>query len=412
MKVNAQRLWDNHEKLASFTDSNLPYTRRSFTPFYKKARLWLEKQFKEINLQTSYDAAGNLTALYKGETSNYIATGSHTDTVNAGGRFDGISGVLSFLEVAKTFYENKYKPKKGILGIDFLAEEPSEFGLSCIGSRLSTGNFNDNMMKLIHSQTKETLINTIDKWGGNSKLLSQGQSIFDTSKLDGYLELHIEQGKILESKGLDIGLVTGICSVTRYNFVVNGKADHAGNTPMNMRADSIVCAAKIIDKISDIALKSLKYKSYYTATVGKISAYPNGSNVIAKKVDFTLDIRSDNNDLVKDNLEILFDFIKKVEKQTKTKVEFQKISQSKPSFSDKNLLDILEEDVKKLGYSYTRLLSGAGHDAAYMSTITPMVMIFIPCEGGRSHLPQEFSSKEQLEKGANLLLKSIVSLTS
>jgi len=412
MKINADRLWNTHKILASFTEPERPYTRRSFTPLYKEARAWLENAFKELGLVVKYDAAGNLTGLYKGETNQIVAVGSHTDTVPAGGRFDGVSGVLSFLEVARCMRENNYVPKKSILGIDFLAEEPSEFGLSCIGSRLATGNFNDEMLSLRHNKTNQSLLDAVDEFGGNTAALKQGKSTFDVEKMDAYFELHIEQGPILEKKELDVGLVTCICSVTRYDFTIFGRADHAGNTPMDMRADAVVSAAKMIDMISKIAHESLDSGIFFTATVGNMSVYPNASNVIAKRVNFTLDIRSEDNNLVAKNLAKIFDGVSEIEQETNTKIEYKKISQDEPALSDEKLLSILENNAKKLDLKYTRLLSGAGHDAAYMCTKMPMAMIFIPCKGGRSHLPEESTTKTQLENGANLLLESLITCTS
>lgn len=411
MTINENRLWKMHEELSKFTEPNLPFTRLSFTPLYQEARQWLKEQFLELDLEVKFDDALNLRALYKGQKDEFIAIGSHTDTVPSGGRFDGISGVLSFLEIAKVFKENNYKPKIGILGIDFLAEEPSFFGLSCIGSRLSTGSFDENMLNLHSEITQKSLRDTIDELGGNSRNLATKKSLFDTDKLKAYLELHIEQGRVLEENNLDIGLVKGICSVTRYNFCVIAQADHAGNTPMNMRKDALLAASSFVTKVSQIAHKTTSKNAYFTATVGKFDVFPNASNVIAQKVELSLDIRSEKNSLVDSFLAELFSEISQIEQATNAKFSNQKISQGKPSLSDEGILNLLEENAKKLNLKYTKMLSGAGHDAAYMSNITKMAMIFIPCKEGRSHAPDEFSSKEQIAKGANLLLQTAICLS-
>lgn len=412
MKINADRLWETHHQLAVFTEKNSPYTRRSFTPLYKKSREWLREEFLKLGLHVSVDYAGNLKALYKGKTDKQIGVGSHTDTVPGGGRFDGISGVLSFLEIAKVLKEKNFTPKKGILGIDFLAEEPSFFGISCVGSSLATGNFTKNMLFYKNQNTQETLYDAINEWGGDASKLAPNKTIFDTKKLKAYLELHIEQGRILEDKGLDVGIVRGICSVTRYDFHVIGQADHAGNTPMGTRKDALVAAAKLIDKISLLANKYASKKFYFTATVGKLELTPNGSNVVPKEVNFTLDARCEDNRVVESFLEELSFFAKEVEKITKTDIKNIKISQDEPAISDLKLVALLEKNAKKLNLKYTQVLSGAGHDAALMSSIVPMAMIFIPCKEGRSHVSTEFSSKEQIEKGANLLLSSLLELSS
>ncbi|WP_176761309.1 M20 family metallo-hydrolase [Desulforhopalus singaporensis] len=412
MKVNCERLWATHMDAAEFTELGSPYTRRSFTPQYREMRNWLTDAFLEAGLKVKTDGAGNLHGIYSGTSDRNFVVGSHTDTVPCGGRFDGISGVLTFLEIARCMKEAGFIPCKNIVGIDFLAEEPSEFRLSCIGSRLATGNFTNEMLNLQHRESGMLLSEAIQEWGGNLSLLSPGCPLFDTATFDGFLELHIEQGPVLENENLDVGLVTGICSVTRYDFSVQGRADHAGNTPMDTRSDAVVAASKVIDAISEIAQGTLSQKTYFTATVGKVDIFPNGSNIIAERVDFTLDIRSEDNLLVQECLESIFASASAIAKLTNTTIEHIKISQGRPSISDGTLLSVLEKKAKELGLGYTKMLSGAGHDAAYMSTIMPMAMIFIPCKGGRSHSNSEYSSKHQIEKGANLLLKSLVELTS
>lgn len=412
MKVNADRLWDDHCHAASLTEPDAPYTRRSFTPLYREMRNWLADRFREIGLTVETDAAGNLLGIYEGSGERCVAVGSHTDTVPNGGRFDGISGVLSFLEAARCMKEAGFSPRKRMVGIDFLSEEPSEFRLSCIGSRLATGHFTEAMLSLTHRQSGIRLKDAIHEWGGDTSRLAPGQPIFQSDRFDGFLELHIEQGPFLENRRLDVGLVTGICSVTRYDFTVSGRADHAGNTPMDMRSDAVVAACRIIDHIASIAGANLAKAPYFTATVGRVDVMPNASNVIAETVEFSLDIRSEDNQLVKESLNAIFERAADIEKETGTRIAHVKISQNQPSVSDDSLLSVLEDNARELNLAYSRMLSGAGHDAAYMSKIMPMAMIFIPCREGRSHTAEEYSSREQIEKGANLLLKSLVTLTA
>ncbi|MBU2646527.1 M20 family metallo-hydrolase [bacterium] len=412
MKVNADRLWDMHLQVAALTDPASPFTRRSFTPQYREMRTWLRETLIGLGLPVTVDAAGNLLGTYPGTGDRYIAVGSHTDTVPCGGRFDGVSGVLAFVEAFRCMQEAGFSPVKSIVGIDFLAEEPSEFRLSCIGSRLATGNFTDEMMNLEHRQTKKSLRDALAEWGGDPTKLFPGRSLFADGKFDGFLELHIEQGPILESRNLDVGLVEGICSVTRYDFTVLGRADHAGNTPMNMRSDAVVASARVIDAISRIAGDNLSKGPYFTATVGKVDVSPNGTNIIAEKVDFSLDIRSQDNALVDASLEAIFRVAEETAEQTGTQINTTRISRSQPAMSDPALLAVLEKVAGELDLSHTRMLSGAGHDAAYVSKIMPMAMIFIPCRDGRSHTASEFSSREQLEKGANLLLHSLAALSA
>lgn len=253
----------------------------------------------------------------------------------------------------------------------------------------------------------------IDKWGGDTSLLAPGRSQFAKYACDAFFELHIEQGRILEDRGLDVGLVEGICSVTRYEIIVLGRGGHAGNTPMHMRADALLAAARLVSSIAEIANEIKKHENskHFTATVGRMDVFANEPNIIAEKTFLTLDMRSEEDLLVDRALESLFATATNVARETGTTINFNKISRGHPVASDRMLVDLLENNARKMGLGARRMISGAGHDAAYMGKIMPMAMLFIPCREGRSHVPTEQISQDQLERGANLLLQTLLDIS-
>jgi len=414
MKINSERLWAMHRQMASFTEPERPYTRRSFTTLYRRSRQWLKQRFEEAGMAVSTDAAANVVGVYAGKGRTSIAVGSHTDTVVGGGMYDGVSGLLAALECVWSMKEANHRPEKNIICIDFLAEEPSVFGLSCIGSRLATGCFTEKMLQRHHQKNGAVLQNVIDRWGGDSSRLAPGRSQFADHACEAYFELHIEQGRVLQDRGLDVGLVEGICSVTRYDITVIGRADHAGTTPMPERVDALLGAARLVCSIAEIARTIVdgEKAKYLTATVGRMEVFPNGPNIVAEKVVMTLDLRSQEDSQVDCALKSIFGAAQKIADECGAAIDFNEISRSQPTVSDGGLVSLLQHNAEKQGLRSQRMVSGAGHDAAYMGQIMPMAMLFIPCLDGRSHVPSEHILQEQLERGANLLLQTLVDISA
>ena len=216
--------------LADITDPARPYTRRSFTALFLEGRAWLAQRFTEAGLATRIDTAGNLIGRIEGNNPEVgvIVIGSHSDTVPSGGRFDGIAGVATGLEIVRALRQSGTRLDHTIEIIDFLAEEPSEYGLSCVGSRGMTGSLEDKMLDLTEPGG-EKLRDALRRVGGNPDRLIEAKR----SDVSAFLELHIEQGIVLESRSLDIGVVTSIVGIRRIEIVFQGEADHAGTTPMS-----------------------------------------------------------------------------------------------------------------------------------------------------------------------------------
>jgi beta-ureidopropionase / N-carbamoyl-L-amino-acid hydrolase len=303
LPLNAERLWADVMALAELTEPERPYTRRSFSPLYLKGRAWLAKRFTEAGLQTHVDAAGNLIGRMEGKdlSRGVIAVGSHSDTVPSGGRFDGIAGLIAGLEIVRALHEAHLRLDHTLEIIDFLAEEPSDFGLSCIGSRGVSGALEASMLDMKEPEG-ETLGEALRRVGGNPDLIPTARR----ADIKAFLELHIEQGIVLETKSRDVGIVTSIAGVRRIEIVFEGAADHAGTTPMALRHDALVAAANTVTSIRRIAERlSAQAADYFVATVGILTIEPGASNVVPAKCRMVIDVRTTNPALTNEFAELI-----------------------------------------------------------------------------------------------------------
>ena len=273
LPLDADRLWSDVMALAEMTDPARPYTRRSFTALFLEGRSWLAQRFAEAGLTTRIDTAGNLIGRLEGSNpaAGVIAIGSHSDTVPAGGRFDGIAGVATGLEIVRALRDADVRPQHTIEIIDFLAEEPSEYGLSCVGSRGMTGLL-DNKMLDMTEPGGEKLRDALRRVGGDPDGLERARR----NDIKACLELHIEQGIVLESQALEIGIVTSIVGIRRVEIVFQGEADHAGATPMALRHDALVPAAHTVALVRRMADQlAAEGSGYFVATVGILDVDPS-----------------------------------------------------------------------------------------------------------------------------------------
>lgn len=404
--IDQTRLWDDHMALAAITDPDKPWTRRSFSQRFLDGRAWLREQFLAAGMTVRLDAGANMIARLEGSVDGLppIMLGSHSDTVPSGGRFDGISGILTALEAVRALQASGYKSRHPIEIVDFLAEEPSEYNLSCVGSRAMVGELDAKMLTYTNA-AGETLADAIKRIGGDPAAIAS----MPKPKFAGYLELHIEQGVVLESRKLDLGLVTGIAGITRVEVVLKGAADHAGSTLMEYRKDASLAAAELVLLVAQQAnVFAARKQGHFVATTGILEISPNAANVVPGSARMILDIRAEKAALVDEFVALLDRESLAIAKRAKVDRErFALISQNPPSPCDEHLRDILGRSAAKLGYSTTTLASGAGHDAAFMSHIGPSAMLFIPSKDGKSHCPEEWSEPEQLAVGAATLFEAV-----
>ncbi|MGY3693049.1 N-carbamoyl-L-amino-acid hydrolase [Bradyrhizobium sp. USDA 3240] len=404
--IDPDRLWRSLMDLAEITDPDRPYTRRSFSPHFLEGRAWLSKQFEDAGMSVRLDTGANLIARLDGSVPDAppIMLGSHSDTVPSGGRFDGTAGILTALEAVRALQALGYAPRHPIEIVDFLAEEPSEYGVSCVGSRAMAGALEEAMLGYTNA-AGETLANAIARAGGDSSRLAEAQR----KDIAGYFELHIEQGSVLQNCNVPLGLVTSIAGILRVEIVFDGAADHAGTTPMRDRRDAGLAAAELslwsAQQANEIARRD---DGHFVATTGVLDISPNAANVVPGRARMIFDIRAERAVQLEEFATLLDSKSEEVALQRNvTRARFAVLSRTNPTPCDEQLRDLLGSGAASLGYSAIALASGAGHDAAFVARIAPSAMLFIPCRDGKSHTPEEWAEPDAMAAGAATLLEAI-----
>jgi beta-ureidopropionase / N-carbamoyl-L-amino-acid hydrolase len=409
LPLDADRLWADVMALAEITDPQRPYTRRSFTDLFLEGRDWLARKFTEAGLAVRIDTAGNLIGRLEGTdlALGVIAIGSHSDTVPSGGRFDGIAGVATGLEIVRALRDAGVRTAHTIEIIDFLAEEPSEYGLSCVGSRGMAGLLDGKMLDLTE-QGGEPLRDALRRVGGDPDHLDQARR----DDIKAFLELHIEQGIVLESGALDVGIVTSIVGIRRIEIVFQGEADHAGTTPLGLRHDALVAAAATVTSVRRIAEGLAgEGRDYFVATVGILTVEPSASNIVPGRSRIVIDARTTNPALTKRFVEAIDrESLEYAAAARVKRASFETLSDSAPVACDPQLRSALRQGAQDLGLGESDLPSGAGHDAAFMSRICPSAMVFVPCRAGKSHAPEEWADREAIAAGAAVIYQAVKAL--
>jgi beta-ureidopropionase / N-carbamoyl-L-amino-acid hydrolase len=407
--IDAARLWDDIMALGAITEPSRPYTRRSFSPLFGQGRDWLTRRMQEAGLATHIDVAGNLIGRRAGErpSGEVIVVGSHSDSVPAGGRFDGMAGVVGGIAIARALNEHGIRLEHPLEIIDFLAEEPNEFGLSCVGSRGITGCLTADQLALRNRQN-ESLADALVRVGGDPTRIESARR----ADIKAAFELHIEQGPVLEAEGIDIGLVTAIVGITRLEVEFHGTAGHAGTTPMRGRRDPLIAAARLVGWVRECALDlAARGQGHFVATVGLIEALPGATNVIPKTARILIDARSEDRRLIEEFRGAL-DAESQAAAQAASveRSKFNCLSDNLPSACDPHLREVLARCAALLKLSSRAMASGAGHDMAFISQVAPAAMVFIPCKDGRSHTPEEWASADDLAAGTQVILEAILQI--
>jgi beta-ureidopropionase / N-carbamoyl-L-amino-acid hydrolase len=409
LAINADRLWSRIEALSRFTDPAAPWTRISFDSEFLRARSWLKQEFQSAGLAVSIDAGGNLVGRLPGAEPGAAALvlGSHSDTVPSGGRFDGALGLLAALETAESIREQNISLSHPLEVVDFLAEEPGEFGLSCIGSRSWAGVLSASDLAR-QTPAKLTLAAAIDLVHGTAKRLDAPVRTPDS--VAAYVELHIEQGLVLTARKAEVGVVTAIVGIRRYQVNVEGRADHAGTTPMSLRRDALVGAAGFLREVDELARSRTADAPYLVATVGRLSVLPNAINAVPGSVSMILEVRSTDDEAMTQFEGALW---KRVEAELRTRgliLSVSQLSQTRPTACSSVIQESIEQAAAKAGVRSTRLPSGAGHDAAFVARLAPVGMIFVPCREGRSHVPEEWAEPADCARGTQVLAETLLLL--
>ena len=402
LPVRPDRIEGDIDALAVITEPDRPWTRRAFSPLYLKGRDYLARRFREAGLEVRIDAAGNLIGRRPGKAGKgTIMLGSHSDTVPAGGRFDGIAGVVAALEVARALDEAGVTLEHDLEIVDFLAEEVSVFGVSCIGSRGMIGARPSDW--LAREADGMTLADGIRRVGGDPA------GAGGRADIAAFLELHIEQGPVLETERIDIGVVTAIAGITRIEIRLDGRADHAGTTPMGARRDALAAAARIVQGIEAAATELAQGPSHFVATVGEFLIEPNAANVVPSHVRMLIDARAEDPGAMLEFRDRVAASCAATSERTGVELASLSVISDNPVTPMAPLcVEALETAAAAVGATTRRMVSGAGHDAAFLARVAPAAMVFIPCSGGRSHAPEEWADIADIALGAATLYNAVI----
>jgi beta-ureidopropionase / N-carbamoyl-L-amino-acid hydrolase len=399
-KCNSNRLQQLIELFSEYgkTENN-GVTRLSLSTEDIAARKKFQVLCEEIEMKVNYDDMGNMYATLPGKQNlPPIVIGSHLDSVIKGGRFDGVLGVLTALEAVYTIKEANIELDYPITIVNFTNEEGARFEPSLMSSGVLSGKFD-----------KTKMIASTDK-NGISFAQSLSESGFEgpeTNRLQeasAYIELHIEQGPVLEQKNLDIGVVEGVLGMVCYEISVYGESNHAGTTPIRMRKDPMFTAANMI---ADMQKKLQRLDSDLVYTIGRINAYPNIHTVIPSEVTFTLEARHQDSQVITEVTRMVEDLPGNL---NDCSIKSSRLWDRDTVNFDEEVINAVEYACKELGYKGNRMYSGAGHDAQFIASYIPSAMIFVPSVNGYSHREDELTSYEDCAKGANVLLNAVLNL--
>ncbi|NLY04089.1 MAG: Zn-dependent hydrolase [Campylobacter sp.] len=384
-------------------------TRLAYSKEDKEAREYLFSLLKDC--ETKVDEVGNIFAKFSKGASNpnlpSVSVGSHIDSVPNGGPYDGTLGVMAGLEAIRCIYESGASFKRPLELIVFACEESSRFKMATVGSKIVSGKLGLEGIKKLKDDNDISLYDAMQNFGLNPQNIQN--SVLKDTHFHSYLELHIEQGRVLEESEIPVGIVTGIAAPIRFELTINGRADHSGATPMNMRKDALVAASKVILQTESLASK----RATAVATVGYAKAIPGVLNVIPGSVTLGVDLRDiDKDDLNSLNLE-LRDYALNLATDEGLTYDIKELTNDTPVKLDSDTINLLEKNADKLNIQTLKMPSGAGHDAMHMEGVASKVgMLFIPCKDGISHNIEESISFSDAVKATEILAKTMLDLAN
>ena len=414
--VDAQRLQSELTTLASFThveqtgkEGETAVTRVVFTEDDLRARAWLRGLYEEAGLAVREDAVGNVFARWVGSAPELpaVATGSHTDAIPHAGMYDGTVGVLGGLEAIRSLQRAGVRPKRSIELLMFTSEEPTRFGIGCLGSRLLSGVLKPSIADRLKDAEGLTLseIRTAAGFAGALENL-----LLPTGCYSAWTELHIEQGPLLERDGVQIGVVTEIAAPASYRITIEGIGGHAGALLMPDRRDALCAAAEIILAVEKFALATGAIDT--VATVGTVKVHPGAVNSVPSRVELALDVRDTDPDRRESVMRGVRGVCDELRERRGVFIVEELINADPPAQSDERIVAAMEAACAEHGYSHQRMVSRAYHDSLFMACVAPVAMIFIPCRGGVSHRPDEFASLDAMAAGVTVLAETLLHLSA
>jgi len=410
LTIDRERLLSEIEALASFSDAAAPaVTRIVFTPTDLRARAWMKARCQEAGLAVREDAVGNTFARWNGSNPQAagVGTGSHIDAIPNAGKYDGVVGVLGGLAAIRALRQSGFSPKHSIELLVFTSEEPTRFGIGCIGSRLLSGTLAADSARKITDQDGATL-DEVRRGAGFAG------DVADVNLPNGYykafVELHIEQGPLLERQQIPLGIVTKIAAPASLRILIEGSGGHAGGLLMPDRRDALCAAAELILAVENSARSSGAIDT--VATVGICDVFPGAVNSVPNRVRLSVDVRDTDlqrRDLVMRTIEAAGHAIS-VERQVS--IQNQLLNADAPANCAPAVIEALSQSCRKHELNFLPLVSRAYHDSLFIARIAPVGMLFIPCHNGYSHRPDEYASPEDIVRGTLVLAETLAALSS
>lgn len=380
-------------------------TRLTYSKEDLLTRNYIKNKMMEYGLTVKEDGFGNIFGKLEGTLKDApsVLLGSHFDSVPNGGAYDGPAGVIVALEVAALFAENQLTPKYPLEIVALIEEEGARFGGGLMGSRGIVGTLSEESFKSLKDKDGITTIEAMSKIGLDFSLPKRR----NPNSIKAFLELHIEQGPILEEKNIPIGVVEAIVGLTQFEVTIEGKAGHAGTTPMDRRTDALVAAAQIISQLPSFAIEEGEGT---VITTGRLDVLPNGANVIPNKVVFSVDIRSSKEEHINNVIRRMKELIESYQVQG-IHTTAEQLLYMPPKILSNEIKDLLKDKSSDLEIPYCSIDSGAGHDAMVFSDVTDVGMLFVPSKAGLSHCPEEWSDARHLANGVQIFYEVAKCLT-
>ena len=408
MLTKLARIKSDLENLAKFNlTPGSGLTRFSLTEADREAREYLKNELEEIGVEVYEDQAGSIFGRREGtkEDAPVIMIGSHFDSVKYGGKFDGTAGVVMALEVLRVLKEQGIQTKYPVEFVAMIEEEGGRFGSGVFGSRAMAGDVTYQDL-LNHKDEKGiSMAEAFKNFGFDPEKIEEARR--DPKDIKAFLELHIEQGPVLENENKDVGLVDFIVGMNEFKVKVKGRPDHAGTTPMDMRKDALAAASEVITKIDDFAREAGRGT---VATVGSLDVSPGAANIVPGEVQFSVDIRSKYLDCMRNVREEIKTALSEIKGKYDVEYSIESLLDVEPVKLSSEIMDIFKEETKDNSLSYKEMISGAGHDAMIMASLTDTGLVFVPSRDGRSHCPEEWTDYADLQKGIELIYHTVLRL--
>jgi N-carbamoyl-L-amino-acid hydrolase len=400
LRVNGERLLTQLGELSEFgKNPQGGVSRVAYSDADAAGRDYVMSLMRAAELEPTIDLAGNILGRRGGSDSSLapIMFGSHIDSVPEGGNYDGPLGSLGAIELIRTLDENEVANRHPLEVVVFQNEEGGK-----TGSRAMIGEVRPRELDLV-THSGKTIAQGIDHIGGDSARLDEVRR--EPNSLAAFLELHVEQGGVLDHEGIDIGVVEGIVGIRRWNVTVSGFANHAGTTPMDIRQDALLAGARFVDAVNRV-VRSVPGRQ--VGTVGRIAAAPGAPNVIPGRVTMSLELRDLDMNKIEDIYQRIHREAEDIGAATGTTFDLEEFYLSSAALADDRIKAVIAESADELGLSRVAMPSGAGHDAQSIAKLGPIGMVFVPSVGGISHSPQEFTKPEDVVNGADVLLKAVL----